>query len=100
MDNTKHTPGPWCGIEGHVYADRPDFMVAKVFGRSKHQDDTSELEANTRLIAAAPEMYEALKAFKATFPTTLAGLRDFSVVDLQDALKLANQAISRVEGEL
>ena len=55
--NTQHTPGPWwhSGLEvGTV----PMMMVkvAKVSG-ANHQ----EAQANARLIAAAPDLLEALK---------------------------------------
>jgi hypothetical protein len=56
----QHTPGPW---RAEV---KPDVMTARVFG-PKHADggDYAELftttnKANAHLIAAAPEMYEAL----------------------------------------
>jgi hypothetical protein len=61
---TKHTPGPWIysgpassevyGYRGH-YQDTPQ-TVAKVSG---YWD--GEAEANARLIAAAPELLEALR---------------------------------------
>ena len=60
---TKHTPGPWMIAESDerfVYA-----LNEKGFNRfcAQVQDahtDISELQANARLIAAAPELLEAL----------------------------------------
>ena len=66
---SEHTPGPWnvelpFGEEG-LYISAPNTqLVAKVYEVSLKQwvkdKQTSEL-ANARLIAAAPEMYEALR---------------------------------------
>ncbi len=66
--------------------------------RNGAQSDSNAAEL-VRRWNAFEEMLEALKAFEKTFPTTLVGLRDFSVVDLQDAIKLARAAISKVEGK-
>lgn len=68
MAETKFTPGPWvfddndgynCGSiwarmapSGHGHAGP---LIARAVG------DSAEVEANAHLIAAAPEMYEALK---------------------------------------
>lgn len=58
----------------------------------------AQREADGVLFASAPELAEALQAFLNTFPDTLVGLRDFSVVDLQDAIKLARSALSKLNG--
>ena len=74
MSEARFTPGPWeARIEDHPFCDTRDvytsFTVAtegagkydcfaEVFARN---DDIDEAAANTRLIAAAPEMYELLK---------------------------------------
>lgn len=74
--NEKFTPGEWVArIEDHSFCDTGDvytsFTVAtegagkydcfaEIFTRN---DDIYEAAANTRLIAAAPEMYYALKHY-------------------------------------
>ena len=71
--NEKFTPGKWVArIEDHSFCDTGDMYtsftvategagkydcVAEVFARN---DDIDEAAANTKLIAAAPEMYKAL----------------------------------------
>ena len=61
---TKHTPGPWkvdgTGMSVYSANERLDFapMVAAACGNEK---SLSQLRADARLIAAAPEMLEALK---------------------------------------
>jgi hypothetical protein len=69
---TKHTPGPWT-IEPHgattaLYADRDDGSHGFRGINLRHglrlmnlDDGDSNFEANARLIAAAPELLEALK---------------------------------------
>lgn len=66
MENAKHTPGPWrvgeeAGSEMIVYA--PDgFAVASTVVFHRNHDQSKS--ANARLIAAAPELLEALIAFR------------------------------------
>ena len=50
-----HTPGPWTAIDrSHVYTEGLQLVAVAQHGRS--------VEANARLIAAAPELLEALQA--------------------------------------
>lgn len=76
MSETKFTPGPWevnpklyTGQDGgkHGYfeiaANRGMFWIARVLGFSAGED-IEQFKANARLIAAAPDMYEALKKLK------------------------------------
>ena len=70
MSSSKHTPGPWAIYNGcNVYPDNGDTKarhhVAEVTPegwQSEHCDITpEEHKANARLIAAAPELLEALQ---------------------------------------
>lgn len=64
----KHTSGPWHAIK---YATRTEIVtrrkaqrrwtaIALVYGT--HDDDSEQADANAHLIAAAPELLEALQA--------------------------------------
>lgn len=58
-----HTPGPWTFVGSAIEADsptRPGFT--DVIGWVSSDVDEVDADANGRLIAAAPEMYEAIKA--------------------------------------
>jgi hypothetical protein len=66
--NTKHTPGPWKARKGfdsetiEVFA--PNSKIKKPFQPTDLavvQADSREGKANARLIAAAPELLEALE---------------------------------------
>ena len=62
-EKSKHTPGPWAlskSRAGHsiVCASGRTVAAAHLLGTIHPVD---EVEANAHLIAAAPEMYEALK---------------------------------------
>lgn len=53
-----HTPGPWACFDKHlIHAN--GYRVATIESEAKHRD------ANTRLIAAAPELLAALEALLA-----------------------------------
>ncbi len=99
IETTKHTPGPW-----KVDADTIKTTWNTVYGhpnpicRVMLQDGIAYRDANARLIAAAPELLEACKVLENVFAATeraQAGLRDFCVTDLQNALDLARHAITK-----
>ncbi len=58
MENLQHTPGPWRGEGRLVFAGTHSVAIAQYSGI---QSENSESFANARLIAAAPELLEALK---------------------------------------
>jgi hypothetical protein len=64
MSEPTHTPGPWrfSTEDGHVHDE--DGLIAEVWGVFPGRDG-SEVKANARLIAAAPELLAAVKAFNA-----------------------------------
>lgn len=63
---SKHTSGPWCLVADEVYS-TPDMtdLIAEVTGGSGTRyidnDCNAECLANAKLIAAAPELLDALK---------------------------------------
>lgn len=101
-DEVKHTAGPWA----YKRADHPtdgeyDFavraggkVIAEAFGRVDHGEAGKRpAEANARLMAAAPELLAALKAFAEAseeFPSLLE--------PLSDLVDDARAAIAKAEG--
>jgi hypothetical protein len=84
MNNTKHTPGPWVidksnpvKIQGIGPQPQIRYPVCFVSALGKHW------QANTRLIAAAPELLEALRELVESV-----AISDPGVYDL-DAARLA-----------
>lgn len=66
MEQVKHTPGPWeygeeRGLCREIHADNGPELFA--IAQTRH-GDPEICEANARLIAAAPELLEALIAFR------------------------------------
>lgn len=66
---TKHTPGPWKTIEHGwsqtgIYADGAQIAIIDIYDEAT-EENQNELEArtaaNARLIAAAPDLLDALK---------------------------------------
>ena len=67
MSKPKHTPGPWKAERDtarNAYAWKVTGAkgVVEDIARLALVDSVSQIEANAHLIAAAPTMYEALKA--------------------------------------
>lgn len=102
MSEAKFTPGPWRHVGfGALYLikgdEAPDIAVVQprtaVAGRAL---------ANARLIAAAPDLYEALKAFAAEPLSNEPGhsrTRLFSFEDLDEKIRRARAALAKVDGE-
>ena len=86
----EHTPGPWVAVGAGVYTESDDPCLEIIFSAHNTRSASRETaKANARLIAAAPEMLEALK--KILFLTNNATRDDIALV--------ARAAIAKVEGE-
>lgn len=97
MTETKWTPGPWQalfeqGLRADFYhirsVEHPDWRICT--GPNWANEHTAENIANAHLIAAAPDLYEALEAAIATDMTM-----DRWVAVVRDA----KAALSRARGE-
>lgn len=97
---SKHTPGPWVAVnEGTKAEPMMTVKAARISGQPPRHcvaicatgDSVQEMEdANAALIAAAPDMYEALKAFH---PSQIKAQGD-----LARAWETARAAIAKAEG--
>ena len=90
-NETKHTPGPWEAV-GLTVCQVPPGGREIIFGaHNTRSGDKDERQANARLIAAAPELLEALRGLVETSET-----RDRLAIE--DALIHARAAIAKAEG--
>lgn len=106
----KHTPGPWQPISSRTNEDiaivaPPKTIIAEVFHRTGDYEDCAPVEANARLIAAAPALLDALKAVvgywnqKAARNRERAELGGVYYVDPEPHyVRLARAAIALAEG--
>jgi hypothetical protein len=107
MTQAKHTPGPWwtlrtrsnlrVSINGKGWT-----RFAKVVVRMNDADhDSDEGLANARLIAAAPELLEALRELNAALNDGLcnSGIPGFDSGRLGRAQDAATVAIAKAEGQ-
>lgn len=100
MDNARHTPGPWvCRPDDPGYTTAMRYVVTALVGGCSdavladvgHDTPWRSVEANARLIAAAPDLLAALRAIEAT-------LDGRQPVDVPGAVMVARTAIARAEG--
>lgn len=87
----QHTPGPW-EAKGEDHSER-GWCVIDATGMLVARRLT---EANARLIAAAPDMLEALKAAEEWMTREVAETRRMT---LPPALGIARAAIAKAEGD-
>ena len=103
--NAKHTPGPWnigssdlpvsrMSIHCKGHKDSCHSTVALMVSRGAIGISPDEEFANARLIAAAPELLEALEDCVAVMDRELAGLKA-----IQPELSSARAAIAKATGE-
>lgn len=106
----KHTPGPWYALRGqrnisirHKTGDRllPMVNVASVRGKFPADCPYGSSEANARLIAAAPELLDALIALLGVAPSKApgAGLIVGAEEKHANALQAARAAIKKATGD-
>ena len=95
--NTNHTPGPW-HICGHDNGDLimavgdDEAVLATVYGTAQ-----DEYAANARLIAAAPELFEACQQLLDYVEMTLAHDSSMSVNQIMEALKRVKSHTAELE---
>jgi hypothetical protein len=70
---SKHTPGPWYAVGSWVEVDDDNAAdicncSAESMGQKRAARPPEEEEANARLIAAAPELLDALRALQSIPP--------------------------------
>jgi len=112
MDKTKHTPGPWkveWPFEGGalITADDGHGELAQVKTRYSKTNNLEEAEANARLIAAAPDLLEAIcdLELRMTQAALASGIgprknhTDFLLGELGRMKDVARAAIARAKGE-
>jgi hypothetical protein len=93
-EQVKHTPGPWAvDAEGDVVVS--DGTVAWVGSANALDAPYTANLPNARLIAAAPEMYEALKAILDGSGPYISRVTKIVGVD---AVEKASAAIAKAEG--
>jgi len=101
---SKHTPGPWSlsdetvrdGLLSKLVHGMPEGMLAIV--RVEHQGKYYG-DANARLIAAAPDLLDAVRALNIGPEAIVAGTADHLIVKLPiKAITAAAVAIAKAEG--
>jgi hypothetical protein len=84
------TPGPWTAERGNRGADRPMFITASV-----HDGIQGWTDADAHLIAAAPDLYEALERIVKWMDA-----QGYNALYLDDtAIKDAHIALAKARGE-
>lgn len=105
MSEVKHTPGPWHQTRKHPrqISDTRGFKIAKCLTTTKGANfemTPAEAEANARLIAAAPDMLEALEGFVEMY-VDFAESGDAGFFDAEETPQVikARAAIAKAKGE-
>lgn len=94
-----HTPGPWRkatnlqGHTNHVVADSY-VTVCSFLTSVKSSCDRDDIEANARLIAAAPDLLAALQSIAETVVYAPEGGHE----EVSDCVRIAKQAIAKATG--
>lgn len=96
----KHTPGPW-QVDGDRNQSEMIIRQASSHGRIAYMEFTTGYadadEANARLIAAAPELLEALERLSAFAEQMFASFAPVEQEELRPDLELAEAAIRKAK---
>jgi len=91
----QHTPGPWAIKNGRCIYGSGDFIKPVVASVEDDHND-AETAANARLIAASPQMLEALSDILHEVTHDIAGLPRDELLDVVSAVReLAEAAIAK-----
>jgi len=98
----KPTPGPWTVSEpwsgfSAIYGPDGGLVFGLAAGCASEKRDDATCEANARLLAAAPKMYEALRAFVAAVDRS-SGTVTFMIGNSGCSYDQARAAINEAEG--
>lgn len=99
---TTHTPGSWLSEQegSNTYAMADGMLIAVVIAVDPHPTNPGEFiegpitRANARLIAAAPELLEALKAALQCFDE----MKGRKPAFVEDSIAMGKEAITRATG--
>jgi hypothetical protein len=104
---SKHTPGPWEVRENitpseygtvEVYKEDGNKWIASALGTHVGPRTKEEAKANAHLIAAAPDMFEVIKAIYEYYQKN--NVKGYMHEELEAAyLKATGQAISPIENQ-
>lgn len=107
---SKHTPGPWniatepSGVRArHIVADTYT-TVCSFLTSVKNMCEPEEINANARLIAAAPDLLEAVKGFwqwaeNQSKSQSKGGHATFDMMMLREQQEIAANVIKKATGE-
>ncbi len=93
----KYTPGPWSQYDYRVFSDDSDVRKFRLIAYTAHnnKERTPEALANARLIAAAPDLVEALEGI-----LELVQVTDYShSPEMTQRYMKARAALARAVGE-
>lgn len=91
----KYTPGPWEIVVRFLEFDRPVYIISNE-EPADHPDKYGRVVGNMRLIAAAPEMYEALVHIVKYWD----GVSESAVDAIKDAVETAEEALDKIQFEV
>ena len=98
-----HTPGPWVAVKNSCFWDiniAGSWLTVADACASKHLPDGDNGEANARLIAAAPELLEALKEMLVDYDDASGEWSGSDVIaKAYRIIDKARAAIAKAEGE-
>jgi len=102
MDTHTHTKGPWHPVTLGASPDHAwaiDSELVEIARLSEWPDNQAEVEANARLIAAAPEMLEALESLAVGLSPASVDMQRENLADLcRVCREIAESAIAKVKG--
>lgn len=95
-----HTPGPWqVSPFGNVWAPRNRHAIVAKLDPERAVDD-AQLAANARLIAAAPDLLDALKRLIAAEDASIEKFTSREIDEITTALHQARCAVENAETSL
>jgi hypothetical protein len=96
-----HTPGPWLTTKSAIgtwHIHLQDGSTLAEVGDGPFEDDKAQVEANALLIAAAPEMLEAIENQILNWEALMSGEWDGNHDSIRNTLRRLNAVVAKANG--
>jgi hypothetical protein len=99
MSDTKFTPGPWIANRRYIGVPKHKSFIGEMRDHNGNWRDSDQSIANAHLIAAAPELCEALEIMLADYCEASEDFDEPSQMYADMVIKQARSALSKVRGD-
>ncbi len=97
--NNKHTQGKWKATGLEIRHINNSMILANVYQHLEANQSRSEAEANAKLIAAAPDMLEALQNIYNNFSLNIKHNQGLNISEIKAGMSIIERTINKATSQ-